>query len=139
MGTMTNERFAQLVATGKLITDYADSGDVMDMEALDEDMGVAMKFENEDDDEADSDADEVKARVPAHTLPSFPHPLPAVCSVPQHHSFFVGARTTRREKAYFRRGHVFTSSNSPRGTEQPMRPSARRSSIAPVPWCDVLG
>jgi hypothetical protein len=62
MGEMTNERFAQLVATGKLITDYADSGDVVDMEALDEDMGVAMKFENEDDDEPESDADEVKVR-----------------------------------------------------------------------------
>jgi hypothetical protein len=106
MGTMTNERFAQLVATGKLITDYADSGDVVDMEALDEDMGVAMKFENEDEDEADSDADEVKVHALAQPLPpSAPSSCTSVvCRVRlsafhrRQNSFLSASRTSKRKK-----------------------------------------
>jgi pre-mRNA-splicing helicase BRR2 len=60
MGSISEEHFAQLIATGKLISDYTDTGAGVDVEALDEDVGVAMKFENESDSESDGDVDEVK-------------------------------------------------------------------------------
>jgi pre-mRNA-splicing helicase BRR2 len=62
LNTMTNERFAQLVAIGKLISDYSEAGDAGAGgagEALDDDIGVAVEFE-EDEEEDESDMDEVQ-------------------------------------------------------------------------------
>ena len=62
MGATSDERFAQFVAVGKLITDFAPGGvapgegDVAPGDALDDDMGVAVEFEES---EEDNDADEV--------------------------------------------------------------------------------
>ncbi|GBG66811.1 hypothetical protein CBR_g70690 [Chara braunii] len=60
LNTMTNERFAQVVAVGKLISDYQEGGEEGGTagEALDDDIGVAVEFE-EDEDEEESDFDEV--------------------------------------------------------------------------------
>jgi pre-mRNA-splicing helicase BRR2 len=63
LGAVPGERFAQLVALGKLITDFAPdeaaAAAAADGEgALDEDMGVAVEFEDEDEEEED-EMDEV--------------------------------------------------------------------------------
>lgn len=56
-----------MVNIGKAITDYTPleqgaEGDVLNGDALDEDMGVAVEFEGEDDDEEGGDADEIVVR-----------------------------------------------------------------------------
>jgi hypothetical protein len=45
--------FAQLVAMGKLITDYKSEADLAEMaeEGIDDDIGVAVEFEDEDEDD----------------------------------------------------------------------------------------
>ena len=63
LGPTSSERFAQFVAIGKLITDFAPGGapgegDAAPGEALDDDIGVAVEFEEEEDEE-DNDLDEV--------------------------------------------------------------------------------
>ena len=59
MGTLTSERFAQITAIGKLITDFSIPGEGGEGagEELDDDIGVAVEFEEEE--EEDSDVDEV--------------------------------------------------------------------------------
>lgn len=62
LNSMSNERFAQLVAIGKLISDYSEGGDAGAEgagEALDDDIGVAVEFEEEEE-EDESDYDEVQ-------------------------------------------------------------------------------
>ena len=59
MGEVTPERFAQITAIGKLITDFSITGEGVDGEGeeLDDDIGVAVEFEEEE--EEDSEVDEV--------------------------------------------------------------------------------
>lgn len=62
LNSMSNERFGQLVAIGKLISDYSEAGDAGAGgagEALDDDIGVAVEFE-EDEEDDESDLDEVQ-------------------------------------------------------------------------------
>ena len=59
MGELTTERFAQITAIGKLITDFSIPGENEGGagEELDDDIGVAVEFEEEE--EEDSEVDEV--------------------------------------------------------------------------------
>jgi hypothetical protein len=59
LNTMSGERFAQLVAIGKLITDFSAEVEGAAGQALDDEIGVAVEFE-EDEDEGDSELDEVE-------------------------------------------------------------------------------
>jgi pre-mRNA-splicing helicase BRR2 len=46
LGSLTSERFAELVALGKLITDYVGEGEAValtDEDRMDEDVGVAVE------------------------------------------------------------------------------------------------
>ncbi|KAF8063039.1 BRR2A [Scenedesmus sp. PABB004] len=71
LGSLPNERFAELVAIGKLITDFVAEGDAAaaaaagDGDGIDEEIGVAVEFEDEEEEEddevaevADSDGDD---------------------------------------------------------------------------------
>ena len=53
LGPLESDVFAQLVAMGKLITDYKSEADLAAMteEGIDDDIGVAVEFEQDDDDE----------------------------------------------------------------------------------------
>lgn len=54
LGPLSSERFAELVALGKLITDYVGEGEAVapnDEDRLDEDIGVAVEFEDEEEEE----------------------------------------------------------------------------------------
>lgn len=55
LGPLESDVFAQLVAMGKLITDYKSEADLAAMtdEGIDDDIGVAVEFEDEDEDEDD--------------------------------------------------------------------------------------
>ena len=65
MGATSSEKFAQFVAVGKLITDFnpgggPGEGDVVPGDTLDDDIGVAVEFEEEDEDNGeDNELDEV--------------------------------------------------------------------------------
>lgn len=62
LNSMSIERFHQLVAIAKLISDYSEGGDTGTEgagEALDDDIGVAVEFEEEEE-EDESDYDEVQ-------------------------------------------------------------------------------
>jgi pre-mRNA-splicing helicase BRR2 len=65
MGATSSEKFAQFVAVGKLITDFAAGGggggeEGVPGDTLDDDIGVAVEFEEEDEEEeADNEVDEV--------------------------------------------------------------------------------
>lgn len=69
LGPVADERYAQLVALGKMLTDWAPPGEAAAAAAalaeggeglLDEDIGVAVEFEDEDEDESEEElADEV--------------------------------------------------------------------------------
>eukprot|EP00897_Mesotaenium_endlicherianum_P008156 jgi/Mesen1/7369/ME000381S06604 len=62
LNSFSNERFAELVAIGKRISDYQEEGDVVAGtagEALDDDIGVAVEFEEEEEEDED-DLDEVQ-------------------------------------------------------------------------------
>lgn len=72
LGELPDERFADLVALGKHITDYsaaaaAANGAAEDAagDALDDDIGVAVEFEGDEDDDEDDDVDELVVRVHA--------------------------------------------------------------------------
>ena len=60
MGELTTERFAQMCAIGKLITDFSLPGEGGEGagDEIDDDIGVAVEFEEEEEEE-DSDVDEV--------------------------------------------------------------------------------
>jgi pre-mRNA-splicing helicase BRR2 len=53
LGPLESDVFAQLVAMGKLFTDYTSEADLAAMteEGIDDDIGVAVEFEQDDDDE----------------------------------------------------------------------------------------
>ncbi|WIA19957.1 hypothetical protein OEZ85_005838 [Tetradesmus obliquus] len=60
LGSFSNERFAELVAIGKLISDFVGEGEAVpggDGEGLDEDIGVAVEFEDEEEEEDDEVAE----------------------------------------------------------------------------------
>ncbi|KAF6257784.1 RNA helicase, activating signal cointegrator 1 [Scenedesmus sp. NREL 46B-D3] len=60
LGSFSNERFAELVAIGKLINDFVGEGEAVpggDGEGLDEDIGVAVEFEDEEEEEEDEVAE----------------------------------------------------------------------------------
>ena len=63
LGSIPDERFAQLVALGKLITDFVPEGEAEAADgegALDEELGVAVEFEDESEEEEEEDlVDEV--------------------------------------------------------------------------------
>ena len=65
MGATSSEKFAQFVAVGKLITDFnpgggPGEGDVVPGDTLDDDIGVAVEFEEENEDNGeDNELDEV--------------------------------------------------------------------------------
>jgi pre-mRNA-splicing helicase BRR2 len=58
---LESDRFAHLVAIGKMITDFNPSAelDAIPGDALDEEIGVAVEFEGEDEEEGDSEVDEI--------------------------------------------------------------------------------
>jgi pre-mRNA-splicing helicase BRR2 len=64
MGPTSSEKFAQFVAVGKLITDFSTGGvgpgegDVVPGDTLNDDIGVAVEFEEEED-ASDNELDEV--------------------------------------------------------------------------------
>lgn len=63
-GKVDSDEFFKLVTIGKLITDYRApdeprEGDVVAGDALDEEMGVAVEFEGEDEAEEEEDVDEI--------------------------------------------------------------------------------
>ncbi len=69
LGEIPSDKFANLVAIGKMITDFtADApangdADGAPGDELDDDIGVAVEFEGEDDeDDADEEIDEVVVR-----------------------------------------------------------------------------
>mmetsp|Transcript_3040 Transcript_3040/g.9258 ORF Transcript_3040/g.9258 Transcript_3040/m.9258 type:complete len:2169 (-) Transcript_3040:2467-8973(-) len=62
IGGLEEERFAQLVALGKRITDYTDTqqaDDADDDGAIDENLGVAVIFDKDDDDESSDSGDDL--------------------------------------------------------------------------------
>ncbi|KAK9818381.1 hypothetical protein WJX72_011703 [[Myrmecia] bisecta] len=61
LGSVPDKEFADLVALGKLITDYSNEGEAAPEagDTLDDDIGVAVEFEGEDEEEDESDVDEV--------------------------------------------------------------------------------
>jgi pre-mRNA-splicing helicase BRR2 len=66
MGPTASEKFAQFVAVGKLITDFAHGGsgapgegDAVPGDTLDDDIGVAVEFEEEEEEDGDNEVDEV--------------------------------------------------------------------------------
>lgn len=61
LGTVADERFAELVAIGKLINDWVapgEAGATVAGDTLDQEIGVAVEFEDEEDEEGD-EGDEV--------------------------------------------------------------------------------
>ena len=69
LGPVEDAKFAELIAIGKLITDYAaagaEAGDAAAAaadDALDEEIGVAVEFEDEDESE-DDEVDEIVVRA----------------------------------------------------------------------------
>ncbi len=74
LGELPDERFADLVALGKHITDYSASAangaanggggeDANGADMLDDDIGVAVEFEGDEEDEEDDGVDELVVRV----------------------------------------------------------------------------
>ena len=70
LGELPSEKFANLVAIGKLITDFSTEpaagadGEGAPGDALDDDIGVAVEFEGEDEeDDPDEEVDEVVVRA----------------------------------------------------------------------------
>ena len=68
LGSLESEKFAQLVALGKCITDYKAGGPGAEDAAapgdtLDDAIGVAVEFEGEDEEDEDSEVDEVVVRL----------------------------------------------------------------------------
>jgi len=59
LNPMASERFAQLVAIGKLITDFSSEVEAAAGQALDDEIGVAVEFD-EDSEDGDSELDEVE-------------------------------------------------------------------------------
>ncbi|KAJ8559466.1 hypothetical protein K7X08_003524 [Anisodus acutangulus] len=65
LNSISNQMFDQLVSIGRLITDYQDGGDASasaaadGVEALDDDVGVAVEFEENEEEEEESDLDVV--------------------------------------------------------------------------------
>lgn len=63
LGAVADEKFAQLVALGKLITDWAPEDVILagaEGEAtLDDDIGVAVEFEDEEEEDEEEELDEV--------------------------------------------------------------------------------
>jgi pre-mRNA-splicing helicase BRR2 len=60
MGSVTSEKFATMVAIGKMITDWTAPGELeagAAGEALDDDIGVAVEFEEEEDDDEGGEVD----------------------------------------------------------------------------------
>lgn len=64
LNPITNQVFDQLVSIGRLITDYQDGTDgtrsVTGDDALDDDVGVAVEFEENEDEEGENDLDMVQ-------------------------------------------------------------------------------
>jgi len=71
LGELPSDKFANLVAVGKLITDFSvdapgdgEGEPGAGADALDDDIGVAVEFESEDEeDDADEEVDEVVVRA----------------------------------------------------------------------------
>ncbi|KAK4376103.1 hypothetical protein RND71_006780 [Anisodus tanguticus] len=65
LNSISNQMFDQLVSIGRLITDYQNGGDASasaaadGVEALDDDVGVAVEFEENEEEEEESDLDVV--------------------------------------------------------------------------------
>mmetsp|Transcript_3106 Transcript_3106/g.7162 ORF Transcript_3106/g.7162 Transcript_3106/m.7162 type:complete len:2217 (+) Transcript_3106:149-6799(+) len=64
MGPTSSEKFAQFVAVGKLITDFApggggEGGEGVPGDTLDDDIGVAVEFGEEEEEDEDNEVDEV--------------------------------------------------------------------------------
>ncbi len=71
LGEVDSGKFADVVALGKMMTDYSVDAGVDDAGAgdiLDNDIGVAVEFEGDDDDEDDDDVDELVVRGFSVTL-----------------------------------------------------------------------
>lgn len=64
LNPITNQVFDQLVSIGRLMTDYQDgtdaTGSVSGDDALDDDVGVAVEFEENEDEEGENDLDMVQ-------------------------------------------------------------------------------
>lgn len=78
LGPLESDMFAQLVAMGKLITDYKSEADLAQMaeEGIDDDIGVAVEFE----DEEEEDDEQVPAwHVLSLLAPLTVHMFAAVC------------------------------------------------------------
>lgn len=73
LNPMASERFAQLVAIGKLITDFSSEVEAAAGQALDDEIGVAVEFD-EDSEDGDSELDEVEVRGPPHPITHLPSP-----------------------------------------------------------------
>jgi len=61
LGPLESDMFAQLVAMGKLITDYKSEADLAQMaeEGIDDDIGVAVEFEDEEEEDDEQEVDEL--------------------------------------------------------------------------------
>lgn len=75
LGELPSDKFANLVAIGKLITDFSTEpaaggeGEGAPGDALDDDIGVAVEFEGEDEeDDPDEEVDEVVVRATSVAL-----------------------------------------------------------------------
>lgn len=65
LGEVTDGRFADLVALGKMMTDFSVDAGAEDAGAgdiLDDDIGVAVEFEGDEDEDEDEDVDELIVR-----------------------------------------------------------------------------
>ena len=64
LGPIGDDKFTYLKDVGRLITDYSQPDDEPGPpgEALDDDIGVAVEFEGDEDADEDSEVDEVEVR-----------------------------------------------------------------------------
>jgi hypothetical protein len=93
LGDVSDERFADLVELGKRMTDFTTEplagGDAAPGDMLDDDIGVAVEFEGEDEaDDDDDGVDEIAVRLsaahhPPHLSPSARGPC-CRCSIGSH-------------------------------------------------------
>jgi pre-mRNA-splicing helicase BRR2 len=66
LGDISDKDFADLVALGKMMTDYragAGADEQQDGDGLDNDIGVAVEFEGDEDQDEDADVDELQVRL----------------------------------------------------------------------------
>ena len=73
LGALSNEKFTEIVRIGKAITDFvpeSERQDTVETDELDEEYGVAVEFEDEDEQEDHEELNEVQGTVDFCTLNS---------------------------------------------------------------------